>query len=49
MRFAGADRSENAGMSSEKLVGIQFAECPRFPEQRSSTQGKTTLRRGLLA
>jgi len=35
----GADRSENAGISSENRVRIPIAACPRFPEQRSSSQG----------
>lgn len=43
---AGVDRSENGGMSSEKLVRIQLTECPRFPEQRSSTPGEAALTRG---
>ena len=36
-------------MSSETLVRIGGAECPRFPEQRSSTQGQSVLRRGQKA
>ena len=35
----GADRSENAGMSSEILVRIQDAEYPRFPPQCKSAEG----------
>src|SRR3954469_25348828 len=31
--------SENAGMSNERGVRIPSADCPRFPEQRSSAQG----------
>ncbi len=38
-RHAGAHRSENGGMSSEKLVRIQLAKCPRFLGQRSSSPG----------
>ena len=40
-RTGGALRSENAGMSSEKEVRIFFTECLRFPEEGSSTQGKS--------
>ena len=34
-------RSENAGMSSERRVRIPSTECLRFPEEGSSTQGKS--------
>ena len=40
-RTGGALRSENAGMSSEKEVRIFFTESLRFPEEGSSTQGKS--------
>ena len=33
--------SENAGMSSENYVRIIMAENLRFPEEGSSTQGKS--------
>ena len=35
----GADRSENAGMSSESKVRILAAENPRFPPQCKSAEG----------
>jgi len=35
----GADRSENAGMSSECLVRNQAAVNPRFPPQCKSAEG----------
>ena len=35
----GADRSENAGMSSEMHVRIVHAEYPRFPPQCKSAEG----------
>ena len=35
----GGTGSENAGMSNERGVRIPSANCPRFPEQRSSAQG----------
>lgn len=41
----GVIRSENAGMSKRLKVGILHAECARFPKQRSSTSGKSDLRR----
>ena len=37
----GGVRSENAGMSNERRVRIPSADCPRFPEQRSSAQGQS--------
>ncbi len=33
--------SENAGVSNERRVRIPPADCPRFPEQRSSAQGQS--------
>ena len=41
VRTGGALRSENAGMSSERQVRILSTENPRFPEEGSSTQGKS--------
>ena len=41
VRTGGALGSENAGMSSEKRVRISFTESLRFPEEGSSTQGKS--------
>ena len=41
VRYGGASRSENAGMSNEKKVRILFAGSLRFPGQGSSTQGKS--------
>ena len=41
MRSAGADRSENAGVSSEKYVRIIFTDRPRFPGEGSSALGKS--------
>jgi hypothetical protein len=41
VRRAGADRSENAGMSNEIPVRIRDAEYPRFPTQRLSSWGKS--------
>src|SRR5699024_10152041 len=41
VRTCGACRCENAGMSNEKRVRISFTECLRFPEEGSSTQGKS--------
>ena len=40
VRTGGALGSENAGMSSERRVRIPSTECPRFPEEGSSAQGK---------
>ena len=40
-RTYGARRSENAGMSNEKRVRISFTESLRFPEEGSSSQGKS--------
>ena len=37
----GCFRSENAGVSNEREVRILSADCPRFPEQRSSAQGQS--------
>ncbi len=37
----GGLRSENAGVSNERRVRIPPADCPRFPEQRSSAQGQS--------
>jgi hypothetical protein len=41
VRPAGLYTSENVGMSSERRVRIPSAENPRFPEEGSSTQGKS--------
>ena len=38
-RAVGADRSANAGMSSEKHVRTMFAESLRFPTEGQSTSG----------
>ena len=46
VRFPGAVRSENVGISSEMEVRILYTVCPRFPTQRSSTWGKAALRSG---
>ena len=40
-RSAGAIRSENAGVSSEKYVRIIFTDRPRFPGEGSSALGKS--------
>ena len=37
----GGHWSENVGMSSERRVRISSAECPRFPGEGSSAQGKS--------
>ena len=39
VRFSGAVRSENAGMSSESKVRSLVIECPRFPPQCKSSEG----------
>ena len=44
VRFGGADRSENAGMSSERPMRIRPAENPRFPPQCKSAEGQSVLR-----
>ena len=41
VRSAGADRSENAGVSSEKYVRIIFTDRSRFPGEGSSALGKS--------
>ena len=41
MRSAGAHRSENAGMSSERHARNMPVESPRFPGEGSSAQGKS--------
>ena len=41
VRLAGLQRSENVGMSSESMVRIHAAENLRFPEEGSSSQGKS--------
>ena len=41
MRIAGLYRRENVGMSSERQVRILSAENLRFPEEGSSSQGKS--------
>ena len=41
VRHGGAQRRENAGMSNERVVRIHSAESLRFPEEGSSTQGKS--------
>ncbi len=40
-RSRGLHRGENAGMSSERMVRIHSVESLRFPEEGSSTQGKS--------
>ena len=40
-RDAGDIRSANADMSNEIRVRILYAENPRFPAQRSSSQGES--------
>ena len=39
VKHGGADRSENAGMSSDSKVRILAAENPRFPPQCKSAEG----------
>ena len=41
MRLGGLYRRENVGMSSERMVRIHPTENLRFPEEGSSTQGKS--------
>ena len=41
VRHGGLHRSENVGMSSEREVRILPAENLRFPEEGSSSQGKS--------
>ena len=41
MRLGGLYRRENVGMSSVRQVRILSAENLRFPEEGSSTQGKS--------
>ena len=41
VRHCGAQGRENAGMSNERVVRIYSAECLRFPEEGSSSQGKS--------
>ena len=41
VRSAGAHRSENAGMSSERQVRILSVKNPRFPGEGSSALGKS--------
>ena len=41
MKFAGQYTRENVGMSSERQVRILPAENLRFPEEGSSSQGKS--------
>ena len=41
VRLGGLHRRENVGMSSERQVRILPTENPRFPEEGSSTQGKS--------
>ena len=45
VRGIGVAVSENAGMSKRLEVRIFHAVCARFPKQRSSTSGKSDLRR----
>ena len=40
-RICGRDRRENAGISSESKVRIFAVESLRFPEEGSSSQGKS--------
>ena len=41
VRHGGLQRSVNVGMSSERRVRITSAENLRFPEEGSSSQGKS--------
>ena len=41
VRHGGAQGRENAGMSNERAVRIRSAESLRFPEEGSSSQGKS--------
>ena len=41
VRCRGAQGRENAGMSNERVVRIHSAVSLRFPEEGSSTQGKS--------
>ena len=41
VRSGGAYTRENAGMSSESGARISAVECPRFPGEGSSSQGKS--------
>ena len=41
VRSAGAHRSENAGMSSERQVRILHTDSPRIPGEGSSALGKS--------
>ena len=41
VRLCGVHTRENVGMSSESKVRILAAENPRFPEEGSSSQGKS--------
>ena len=41
VRLSGLHRRENVGMSSERQVRILPAENLRFPEEGSSSQGKS--------
>ena len=41
VRHGGLHTSENVGMSSERHVRIMSAENLRFPEEGSSSQGKS--------
>ena len=41
VRYGGLHTRENVGMSSESRVRIPAAENLRFPEEGSSTQGKS--------
>jgi hypothetical protein len=44
----GANRSENAGMSSDSKVRILATESPRFPPQCKSSEGESALRTFLV-
>ena len=41
VKTCGRDRRENAGISSESKVRILAVESLRFPEEGSSSQGKS--------
>ena len=41
VRYGGLHTRENAGMSSESEVRIFAVECPRFPGEGLSSQGKS--------
>jgi hypothetical protein len=48
VKTGGADRSENAGMSSAMQMGYLHTEDPRFPPQCTSSEGESALRTFLV-